>query len=58
MKMEKHPLWPVMHFLQEGGFASQRPKTEVSKASMDSIKAAIRKNIQFLIREGFLLGPA
>lgn len=55
---ENHPLWPVMHLLKEGNFASRRPKLEVSKEAVDLTRAAIQKNVEFLIDEGFLKKPA
>ena len=57
IKMEKHPLWPVMHFVDEGGIASKRPKVEAKTEVVDSIKAAIQKNVEFLVGTGFLPGP-
>ncbi|KAL9593659.1 MAG: hypothetical protein Q9219_007450 [cf. Caloplaca sp. 3 TL-2023] len=56
---ESHPIWPVMHLLHEGNFASRRPKLDdVSKVGIDMVKAAILKNLRFLIDRGFLPRPA
>lgn len=57
ISMENHPLWPVMHFVHEGGIASKRPTVEVETEAVDSIKAAIQKNVEFLVGTGFLPGP-
>ena len=58
-KKESHPLWPVMHMLNKSNLASKRPKQdEVSKEAMDSIRAAIPTNVQYLVDRKFLQKPA
>ena len=58
MRKEGHPLWPVMHLLHASNFASKRPKKDdVPKEAMESIRAAIPKNVQSLIDRGFLQRP-
>lgn len=59
VKKESHPLWPVMHLLNKSSLASKRPKEEdVSKEGTDLLRAAVPKNVQFLIDRGFLQRPA
>lgn len=58
MRKEGHPLWPVMHLLHGSNSGSKRPKKDdVSKDAMDSIRAAVPKNLQSLIDRGFLQRP-
>ena len=58
MRKEGHPLWPVMHLLHASTFASKRPKKDnISKEAMESIRAAIAKNVQSLMNRGFLQRP-
>ena len=56
-KLETHPLWPVIHFLKEGNFASRRPNVDLSTEAMDLTKVAVRKNVEFLVEIGFLEAP-
>ena len=56
LRTESHPLWPVMHLVQEGNLASPRPKKLILE-TMSETKAAIRKNIEYLIEVGFLKAP-
>ena len=58
-QQESHPLWPVMHLLDKNNLASKRPKQDdFSKEGIDSVRAAIPKNVQFLIDRGFLQTPS
>ena len=57
VKKEKHPFWPVMHLIQDGNLADRRPKRMTSNETALEIKAAIRKNVEYLIEIGFLKAP-
>ena len=54
---ESHPLWPVMHLIQEGNLAGPRPKKVTPDKTILAIKAALRKNVEYLIEVGFLKKP-
>lgn len=48
-RTENHPLWPVMHLIQEGNLAGPRPKNPIPAETTLEIKAAVRKNVEYLI---------
>ncbi|KAL8794946.1 MAG: hypothetical protein Q9195_002528, partial [Heterodermia aff. obscurata] len=57
-RKESHPLWPVMHLLNKNNLASKRPRVDgVSKEGMDSVRAAIPRNVRYLVDRGFLQRP-
>lgn len=57
-KKEAHPVWPVFHVLErEGKIGSKQAAFEGKKISAkdsEAVKAAIAKNVDFLIDIGFL----
>ena len=61
-KKEAHPVWPVFHVLErEGKIGSKRAATalegkepEAETKDSEAVKAAIAKNVDFLIDIGFL----
>ena len=57
LQTESHPLWPVMHLIQEGNLGGPRPKDMTPNEIKSEIKAAIRKNVEYLIEVGYLKAP-
>lgn len=54
-RKESHPMWPVLHLLESGdNVGTKKPRKEISQAASDAVKAAIEKNVTFLIDIGFL----
>ena len=48
---EKHPLWPVQHFLTQIGFSESHAMT---LQESDSLRTAIKKSVQYLQRVGLV----
>ncbi|KAJ3496477.1 hypothetical protein NLG97_g2624 [Lecanicillium saksenae] len=50
---ESHPLWPVQHFVSEGGIAGP---TALSAPDEDELGRAVRSNVRYLKQVGFING--
>ncbi|KAE9970168.1 Nonribosomal Peptide Synthase (NRPS) [Venturia inaequalis] len=54
---ESHPLWPVAHLIEAGGnFGKRRGRADAERLADASLKATVRRNIEFLSGCGFLGG--
>ncbi|MCJ1469343.1 hypothetical protein MMC07_007976 [Pseudocyphellaria aurata] len=54
-RKESHPMWPVLHLLDSvDKIGTKKPRNGISQAASDAVKAAIEKNVTFLIDIGFL----
>lgn len=55
-KREAHPLWPVLHLLEtsETSLGGEIPTLPIAQSRKDSVKSALKKNVEYLVDLGFL----
>ena len=53
---DTHPLWPVMHMMENGeSVLGGRYPAEPSSSEVTALlKATVRRNVEYLVRVGFL----
>ncbi len=58
-RQEAHPLWPLLPTLEKGGsmIGVEIPPGALLPADSNSVKVAIRRNVEYLHEIGFLLKP-
>lgn len=49
---EKHPLWPVQHFLRR--IVAKKPSREMPLGEREWLRDAVKKNVEYLVSVGFL----